>query len=148
MRQVHVRALIAESELQHCHPRNVVTIAQGVDIGSNEPEIFGEERQPAQCVANSVEEFVSWTVDPAAMNSGGFVSRNFPELRKTAKVIEPDVVAGLRRPAQTTDPPTIAPRPHYVPVVQRISPALSGGAERVRRNSGHHLGLKVLFQPK
>ena len=41
----------AESELQYGHARNFVILAQGVNVGSDVAEIFGEKRQAAERLA-------------------------------------------------------------------------------------------------
>ena len=48
VRQVHVRAAIAESELQDLHARDVQPLAQLVHFGSDVAKVFGDERQLAQ----------------------------------------------------------------------------------------------------
>src|SRR5215472_8472151 len=81
-----------------------------------------------------------------AVNGRGIVRRNFPELVESAEVIEADVVAMLRRPAQALNPPFISGLLHYVPTVQRIAPALPRLAKEIRRNAGHHLRLKIVVK--
>ena len=46
----------------------------------------------------------------------------------------------------TLEPPLIAGAVHFLPVVQRISPQLSGGGEQVRRNSGDAPGIQPFVQ--
>ena len=111
-------------------------------------EIFGKKWQPAQSVAKLVEKLVLGAVHPAAMNGGGLVGGNLPELFESPKVIEPDVVASLRGPAQAIDPPLVASRPDRIPVIERSAPALAGGAESVGRNAGDHFRLEIVLQAK
>src|SRR5262249_20066161 len=98
-------------------------------------EILGEKRQPAQFLAQFVEQLIARTIHPLAADGGRFTGRDFPELREAAKVIEADEVAGLRGPAQSLDPPLVTLSTHGVPVVQRIAPALAGRAVGVGRNA-------------
>src|SRR4029077_13324689 len=70
----------------------------------------------------------------------------FPELLKSAEVIEADVIAGLSAPAQAVDPPVIAARPDRVPVVKRSTPALSRSAERVRRHARYSFRFEIVLQ--
>src|SRR5206468_3645732 len=60
--------------------------------------------------------------------------------------IEPDVVAVLRRPAQPLDPPLISALLHHIPTIERVSPTLSGLAEKIRRDPGHDFRLEILIQ--
>src|ERR1700746_39155 len=148
MRQISMRSRVAERKLQHRHSRDVMTIAQRNHIWSNKAEVFGEERQSAEFIAHLIEKFISWPIHPAAVNRSRFVGRNLPELRETTKVVEPDEIASLRGPAQALYPPMVLSGANCVPVVQRIAPALSGGAEVIGRHTGHDFRLQIVFQTK
>src|SRR5207248_7277848 len=93
VRQVHVRALVAESELQYGHARDLQTIPERVYFGSDVAEIFGEERQSAEGFAEFHEEIIARSIDPAAIDCRWIAGGNFPELVESAEVIEADVVA-------------------------------------------------------
>src|SRR5579885_2470650 len=141
-----MRTGIAEAELQHSHARDAVVLAQGMNIRRNVTQIFGKERQPTKFLLQLVEQLIAWPIHPAAVNGRFLVRGDFPELREPAEMIEPDQVAGLRRPAQALHPPFESAPTHYIPVVKRIAPALACCAKRVRRNSRYHLSLKILTQ--
>src|SRR5712671_1616106 len=51
MRQVHMRAFVSESELEHRHARQLQPIAQGMHFGGDVAEILGKEGQSAQTLA-------------------------------------------------------------------------------------------------
>src|SRR5689334_12489275 len=72
--------------------------------------------------------------------------RNLPKLCETAKMIQPYVIAGLRSPAQASNPPLISPRPNGIPVIKRVSPPLTGGAECVWWDAGDDFRIKILIQ--
>src|SRR3984885_10657244 len=146
MRQVDVRTFVAESELQHRHSRDFEPLAQGMHGGSNVAQILREERQPAQGLAQFVKQVVARTIHPAPVDGRGIASRNLPKLIEAAKMVEPDVVAVLGRPAQALNPPLIASRLHHIPAVKGIAPTLSGLAEEIRRHAGNYVRLKVLIQ--
>ena len=76
----------------------------------------------------------------------GSARGNLPELIESAEVIEPDVVAVLRGPAQALNPPLVASRFHHIPAVKRIAPALAGLAEEIRRDAGNNLGLEIVIR--
>ncbi len=85
VRQVDVSAGVAEAELQHGDPRNLVTLAQGVHFGSDVAQVFGEEWQAAQRVAQLVEQFILRAIHPAAVHGGGSlagISQNCSKPRK------------------------------------------------------------------
>src|SRR5262249_52767265 len=94
---------------------------------------------------HGIEKFVTGSIDPSTVNRRGLVCRNFPELREAAKVIKPDEIAGLGRPAQALYPPLIAGGTDRVPVVKRIAPALPGCAEIVWRYAGDRFRLQIIF---
>src|SRR5438105_647078 len=104
VRQVHVGSGIAEAKLQDGHAGNVMTLAERVHLGSDVTQVLGEERQSSQGFAELVEKIVLGTIYPAAVDCGGLVGGNFPELFEAAKVVETNVVAGLRGPVQTLNP--------------------------------------------
>src|SRR6185369_7999353 len=64
------------------------------------------------------------------------------------EVIETDVIASLGAPAQAVDPPVISTRPDRIPVIKRSAPALAGGAEGVRRDTGNSLWFEIVLQAK
>src|ERR1700722_10764917 len=55
MRQIHVRTLVAEAELQHRHTRNLQPFPQSVHFGIDVAEIFGEKWQSAESFAQLVK---------------------------------------------------------------------------------------------
>ena len=99
MRQVDVGAAIAEAELQHGEPGNLMPLAQGVHLRSDIAQIFGKKGQAAQGFAELIEQIVLGAVDPATVHSGRLAGRDLPELFKAAEVVEADVIAGLGGPA-------------------------------------------------
>src|SRR5581483_1953389 len=106
-------------------------------LGCNETKVLGEEWQPAQSFAQLQKEVVARAVNPAAVYRRNIARGNFPELVEAAKMIEADVVAVVRGPAQALNPPLVAALFHHVPAVQRIPPALSRLAEKIRWNAGN-----------
>src|SRR5271154_5511239 len=82
------------------------------------------------------------------MNRGRFVSRNLPELGKSAEMIESDIVKILCHPAHAVYPPCVSLFFHHVPTVERIAPTLAILAEKIGRHSGDDLGIKFGVQAK
>ena len=54
----------------------------------------------------------------------------------------------MQRPAHALNPPVVAARFQHVPAIKRISPALTGRAERVGRNAGNDLRFQIRVQAK
>src|SRR5438445_3129448 len=121
----------------------MMALAERDDVGRNHAQVFGKKWQTTQFFAKLDEEFVPWAIHPSAVDSGRLVSGDFPELGKTAEVVEADKVASLCGPAQPLHPPAVADGAHGLPVVEWIAPALSGGAEIVGRDTGDNFRLKV-----
>src|SRR5438552_10104183 len=124
-----MRPNIAECKLQDGQARNVVTVAQRHNIRSYVSQILGEKREPAQFLPDLIEQFVSRPIHPVTVNRRGLARRDLPELSKAAEMVEPDKVAGLRRPAQSLHPPAISVGANRLPAVQWVAPSLAGRAE-------------------
>src|SRR5262249_16417311 len=146
MRKIQVSTEIAEAKLQHGETRNVVAIAQSVDVRRDVAKVLGEEGKSAKRFAHAIEEIISRAVNPAAIDGGRFLRRNFPKLGEAAEVIEANVIASLSCPAQALDPPVVAVSAHRVPVVERIAPALAGGTEGIGRNAGDDFGSEISLE--
>ena len=129
-------------------PGNLQPLAQGVNFRSNVAEVFGEEWQAAQSFAKFVEEIIPRAIDPSSVDRGRIVRRNLPELIEAAEVIEANVVAIARRPAQPVDPPTVPALLQHVPTIERAAPALSCLAEKIRRHSGNHFRIEICIEAK
>ena len=72
-----------------------MTLAQRMHFRRDVAQVFGEKWQPAQHVAQLVEQLVLGTVHPAAIYRGRLAGGNLPELFEAAEVIETDVIASL-----------------------------------------------------
>src|ERR1700676_5629291 len=82
------------------------------------------------------------------MNRGWFARRYLPELRKSAEMIEANVVEIVRDPAHPLDPPRISLRLHNVPAIKRMAPALAVLTEKIRRHASDDFGIEVGVQTK
>src|SRR3979490_1124409 len=87
-------------------------------------------------------------MDPAAMNRGWFACGNLPVLRKSAEMIDANVVKTMRDPSHAVDPPRISLRLHHVPAIKRMAPALAVLTEKIRRHAGADFGIEVGVQTK
>src|SRR4051812_40067472 len=105
VRQVHVGASVAESELQDFHARHAKSLTQRFYVGRYQSEILGDEGQIAEGIAERYKQIVRWTVHPFSVNGSGFLRGNLPVLAEAAEVIEAHEVTRCGRPAHTLDPP-------------------------------------------
>src|SRR5437762_14360770 len=116
-----------------------------MNIRRDVSEVFGKKWQATEFLFQPVEEIISGTVNPAAIDCGRLAGRNLPELGEPAKVVQTDVVAGLGGPAEALQPPTIAVGANRIPVVEGIAPALACGAEVIRRHAGDDFRQEIVF---
>src|SRR5450755_79151 len=63
-------------------------------------------------------------------------------------MIEADVVEIVRGPTHAIDPPGISALLHHVPAIEWIAPALAIFAEKIRRDTGHDLGIEFGVEAK
>src|ERR1700722_16931117 len=63
-------------------------------------------------------------------------------------MIEAYVIEALDGPAHAVDPPGISLLLHYIPAIQRMAPALSVFAEKIRGHSRDDFGIKLGTQMK
>ena len=80
------------------------------------------------------------------MNGRGLGGRDFPGLQKAAEVIEPYDVAKAQCPTDALYPPVVIALPQHVPSIHGVSPALAGFGERIRRDTGDDLGIKIVVE--
>src|ERR1700731_3171194 len=148
VRQVHARAFVAETELQHSESGNLQPLAQCMHSRRDVAQILREERQTSESLTQLVKQIVPRTIHPSAVNRSRIRSWNLPELVESSEMIKPYVVAIPRGPSQPLHPPVVASRLHHIPAIKRITPTLSGLAEKIRRNARDYLWFQSLVQLK
>src|SRR6185503_6555923 len=77
-----------------------------------------------------------WALDPLADDGALLRGRYPPVSREAAEVVDAYAVGELQAAAQAVDPPRVTVGRHALPAVERVAPALAGGAEVVRRHAG------------
>ena len=90
------------------------------------------------------EERGARALHPAADHRGRLVSRHLPVRLEAAEVVEAHAVDEHQRHAKALDPPGEAGARHRIPAVERVAPALAGGAEVVGRHPGDECRRAVL----
>src|SRR5882757_7387365 len=111
-----------KSELEHPRPGHAEVVAEGANIGRDQPQILGDERQTAQLSLHRAEELRARTRHPLAglrrRGSGGYV----PGGRESAEMVQADRVHVSQQRAQAVDAPAEAGTTKYVPVIDGIAP--------------------------
>ncbi len=136
VRQEEVRRVAAESELQHPHARQLEALAQRGHVGRDQAQVLGDDRHPPQARPHRLEQRRARALAPVAVDRGRFGGRDLPVARKAAEVVDADEIHQLEDAAQPAQPPAEAVGGMGLPAVQRVAPALAGGAEVVGRHAG------------
>src|SRR5205807_5553203 len=87
VRQMNVRGVAAERELQHAHAGKTKIITKLLDFWRDHAQVFCDDRQFSKLTAYRVEEFASRRVNPKSPLSSFVSAGNFPARDKPAKVI-------------------------------------------------------------
>ncbi len=141
LRLVRIVRVVVEGELQHRHPGEVELPAQGRDLGGDDAEILGHQRNRAHLVEQGLEQRRTRHRLPVAVHRGVVVGGDGPHRDQAAKVVDTHQVEPFEVVAQARPPPLEAAVVHRRPVVMGIAPALPGGGEVVRRHTRHHLRM-------
>src|SRR5258708_6501903 len=112
----------------------------------NHAQVFGNKRQIAQPAAQHLKKIIFGPSLPASLDCRGLNGGNLPVTFKTPEMIKPHNVANGDRPRHALHPPVITSGLAHIPAIQGVAPSLARGAERVRRNPGHHGRLKLTVE--
>ena len=136
VRQIQVRGVAAESELQHGHagkPRFGEKLADAV---VHVAEVFGDELRVPERLLHGFEEVESRPERPVPGFRRRRIRRDAPVVVKSAEMVEPDDVVKLEVGVQAAQPPAVMRARELVPVVKRVAPKLPVRGEIIRRNAG------------
>src|SRR5262245_9106435 len=131
---MRVVRMTIKGELKHSHPGQLELVSKRNHIGSDKPQVLRDERKVAQLALNGPEEIRARTFDPMAKLCGASVGSNMPRRAKTSKVIQAHQVNMGQQGLQTIHAPAVAGLMQAFPVIHRIPPQLSLGAEIVWRH--------------
>ena len=146
VRQVVVRAAVAEAELQDAHAGHVELLAQRVDFRRDEAEVFRDEGQRPRASSRRAKSCAPGRLDPLAVDGGLFFGGDGPVGFEAAEVVEADDVVEGVGAADAVDPPVEAALVQDIPAIERIAPALAGRAEVVGRHAGDADGREVFVE--
>ena len=127
-------------------PGKAKLVAERVDFGRDEAEVFGDQRQGAQGGFESAEELEAGSFDPLAVDRRFFFGGDGPVGLEAAEVVEADDVVELAGAAHAVDPPGEALLGEHIPAIEGVAPALAGGGEVVGRDAGDADGLEVVVE--
>src|SRR6266568_897129 len=148
MWQVWIRRTGIKSELNYFHSREVIAITQSSDIRRDYSQVFGNDWQFPEGSEYRIKQRCSGSLDPGPVDSGFLTRRYMPCGLKAPEMIDTDDVKELEHRTKTLDPPRVLPAPHLFPVIQGISPKLTGGAEIIRRHSRNSGRLTLRIEKK
>src|SRR5262245_55077971 len=138
--------MAVECELEDLRPGNVEMVAQGANVGSDQPQVLREEGKTPQLLLYRGEKLGPRPRHPLARlgsrRPGGYV----PGRREGAEVIEPNRVHVGQQGAQPIDAPAKTGPTKRLPVIDGVAPELPLGAEIVWRHAGHKTRLVLLVQ--
>ena len=87
MRQIGVRWVTAQTELQNFHSRQIEIVAQSFYVRSNDAQIFGKHRQFIKVFLQGLEQFTTGHFDPFAISRSLILGWNFPACSKASEMV-------------------------------------------------------------
>ncbi len=118
-------------------------MAELIDFGRDEAEVFRDERDGAEGFRETREKFRAGAFDPLAVDGGLFFRGDGPVGLEAAEVVEADDVVHGVGAADAIDPPVAVVLEQHIPAIERVAPALAGLAEVVGRNAGDADGREI-----
>ena len=146
VRQIRVARGVAKRKLQNAHARKVVGQAQVGDFLRDEPQVFCDQRQWPKRIAQGIKQAFSGARFPLPNDGVRLLCGNFPIGLKTAKVVQTQNIHTTELVRQAALPPSVAIGLHGRPVIQRVAPALTSGAEVVGWHTRDHTGMACLIE--
>ena len=132
--------LRAKGKLQHLHAGQAMALAQRIHLRGDHAQVFGNDGQGTQGLGRRLQQGIARGRYPAPLLGGRRAGWNLPITLKTAKVVQAHQVNQRAGVADAGDPPAVVLGSVGRPAVQRVAPALAGGAEAVGRHPGNHGG--------
>src|SRR5690606_35544489 len=112
----------------------------------DEPEIFGDERQASESSPRLLEEIPARHDGELALACRRGARGHLPAAVKADEVIEANGVEAVECVLEPRDPPFVVRLGERLPVVDRVSPELSVGAEVVGRHTGEHAAFPAFVE--
>ena len=137
-----------KGELQDLHAGKAETVAQGLDLGGDDAQVFGNDRQIPQRRTDGFEQASPRRGHPRAALRRPLFGRHLPGRLETAEMIDADTVEQCKCVAEAFDPPVEPLSFQRFPVVERVAPQLAGLAEVVGRYAGYGGRPPLVVQQK
>src|SRR6266508_4712516 len=128
VRQIDIFGVAAKSKLQDAHAGKAKIVPQPLNVGRNHAQIFSDDWNFAQRLANRGEQFPARRFNPTTALGRFVAARDLPAGSKPAKVIDARDVNGLQGCTHAFNPPPETIAKHSFPIVKRVTPELSGSA--------------------
>ena len=146
MRQVGRVAVAEEGELQNAHS-GVATVADELFNGGGDvAEILRDHQFALTDGTERADERHTGALFPGAVAGGRFSCGDAVIGLQTAEMVDAYAVKEGECIAHTLAPPSIAILLHTLPIVERIAPELTVGAEVIGRHACHCLGTKLSIE--
>lgn len=146
LRQVRIFRIAVEGELKHSRPGDTKLVAQCAHVGRDHSQVLGKKWKGAQLLLYCAEKLGARAWHPMSNFGGGRSSRHVPRGGESTKVIQPNRVDVREQGAHPIDAPAKAGSPMGLPVVHRVAPKLSIGAEVVWRYAGYEKWVEVIIE--
>src|SRR5260370_41326860 len=99
VREMRVVGMTIKGELENAHSGHVEFVAQRTDIGCNNPQVLGYERQITQLSLNRLEEIRARALHPLPGLRCPRSGRHMPSRGKSTEMVQPhEVHVSQRRP--------------------------------------------------
>ena len=149
MRQEGTFAGSIKSKLQDLHTWKTKGVAELFHFWCNDAQIFCEDRKLfTQCFLDRFKQCFTRTFFPFTIHGGLLTGRNCPICLESTEMVNTDIIDLIQLVAYTLDPPAITIIFHGIPVIERVSPELSGSTEIIWRNSGNFQRISFGIQFK
>ena len=135
-----------DGKYQHLHALQPIVLLQRKHLRPQVAQILRHQADAGKLLQQGIDHLIARRFDPFAFHRRGAGGRDFPEGIKGPEVIDADDIEQLIAVADPVHPELIAVLFQIVPVIDRIAPPLSGGAEIIRRHAGDEDRSSVRIQ--
>src|SRR5687768_11510373 len=123
---VRVAAARAEAELEHAHTGHAAVVPQADGLGSQQAQVLGDDRPPAQRLVDRPEQRLAGGAHPSAELGRLAAGSNRPDAPEPQEMVDAHRVEEAERSGQAIDPPLEAVALVCRPVVLLVAPELAG----------------------
>ena len=133
-------------KMQNLHAREAAILSEFFNRVCNNSQIFGDNLPVGKFALNHIEKRSAGPFNPFAVNRSFCVAVNRPVRLKASEMVNANNVNKVIKLFEAKFPPFVIVFFHCRPIVQRISPKLTGRAEIIGRNSRNFFGSAFLVK--